>query len=250
MGVPDVPLPAAGLPDVDLGGTVVVQLAGRATTRAGDHRMLVTLVSRLTGVDPAAVILDQVCPNCGVTGHGPLRASLGGAAGPGRAVHVSLARAAGWLALAVTAAGPVGIDLESIKALRRAPVADVLLSGAESRSLAALDRADTERAFGVIWTSKEAVLKAARVGLRVDPRELTVALPTTGIPTPAHSPGRTVELPAPAGWPTLATWPAAPFALAAVHLHPLLAPGGTVGTVGVVSVARPGLVQLPAPAAR
>lgn len=219
---------------VDLATTVVVQLADQAPTRAGDHQRLVALVGRVTGVDPAAVTLDRVCPNCGESGHGPLRVGFSAAPDAAPPVHVSLARAGGRLALAVTAAGTVGIDLESVAELGRSPVADVVLSGAEARALADLDPGAAEVTVAVVWTAKEAVLKAAGVGLRVDPRDLTVALPGPAGATAA-------------GWPVLADWPAAPFPPGHVHLLPLAAAAGLVGTVAVVRTDRPALRMLPAP---
>jgi 4'-phosphopantetheinyl transferase len=240
---------------INLAGTVVLQFAHQAPAKAGDHRRLVALVGRLTGVDPASITLEQVCPNCGASGHGPLRVVLGGTAGSAPAVYVSLSRAEGRLALAVTSAGPVGIDLESAAALGRAPVADALVSVAEARALAALDPDDAGAALVSTWTAKEAVLKAAGTGLRVDPRDLTIALPLPGAaPTAAGSAARVAAQVAAqladdvTGWPVLADWPAAPFPLDRWHLHPLTPPTGTVGLVGTVAVvcaARPVIAVLP-----
>jgi 4'-phosphopantetheinyl transferase len=231
--VPDIPLPPPGAPGIDLPDTVVVLMTQRARTRAGDHRILVDLVGRLTGVAPAAIVLDQVCPSCGDPGHGPLRVEFAAAPDAVPTVHVSLARAGGRLAVAVTAAGAVGIDLESVRALGRAPLTDTLLSPAEALALADLGHASREVAVGILWTGKEAVLKAAGTGLRVDPRDLTVAL------APPHGQ-------ASAG-PVLADWPAAPFPPSRAHLLPLAATAGFVGTVAVVSAARPVLRMLPGP---
>jgi 4'-phosphopantetheinyl transferase len=250
---------SSGSPGVDLAGTVMVQLADQTSSRAGDHGRLVALVARLTGADPTTITLSQVCPNCAQSGHGPLRVAFDGPpvgppAGmadstpdPAPTVHVSLTRAGGRLGLAVTAAGPVGIDLESVAELGRAAVADAVLSDAEARALAHLRPAKAGATMAVLWTAKEAVLKAAGTGLRVDPRELTVALPSPGFPTPTSSPGGTAGRPG--CWPLLDVWPAAPFPLGAVHLHQLTVPAGTVGTVAVVSGTRPALVLLPNPTA-
>ncbi|MGY4857851.1 4'-phosphopantetheinyl transferase family protein [Cryobacterium sp. AP23] len=248
------------LAGTDLAGTVVVLLAGQAPMKAGDHRLLAALVGRVTGADAASVTVSQECPSCGEPGHGPLRVLVGTAA-PSPAVHVSLARAGGLVALAVTGAGPVGIDLESVAALRRAPVGDALVSAAEALALAGLGASEAEAATGVLWTSKEAVLKAAGVGLRVDPRDLTIALPAPDSMPAGGSADRAADSSASRSdvgdsgpsarprvrWPVVAEWPAAPFPLDAVHLHPLTAPPGTVGTVAVVCAARPALVVLPAP---
>ncbi|ASD22953.1 hypothetical protein B7495_13330 [Cryobacterium sp. LW097] len=218
-----------GVRGVDLSTTVVVALGTRAATQDGDHRALAELVGRLTGVAGASITLSQVCPNCGRSGHGPLRVELGGAAVDSPTVHVSLARADGRLALAVTAAGPVGIDLESVGALARAPLDDVLLSTAEADAVAALHPRSATAAVTAIWTAKEAVLKAAGVGLRVDPRDLTIARAPDEVPA-EHSPG-----------PALVGWPAAPFPLNQAHLISVAAPEGLVAAVAVVCARRPRL---------
>lgn len=224
--MPDALLPATGPPAVDLGSTVVVTIADRTSTTAGDHRVLVGLIARLTGVADTAVSLTQLCPQCGATDHGALRATLAGAADDSP-VYVSLARAGGLLAVAVTGAGPVGIDLESVADLARSPVAGVMLSAAEAAGWAALGRQPTPTELAVVWTSKEAVLKAAGVGLRVDPRDLTVvADAATGI----------------LGARRLAAWPLSPFDPDTLWLLPVAAPGGMVATVAVVSAGpRPAL---------
>jgi 4'-phosphopantetheinyl transferase len=206
----------------DLAGTVVVLLADRGATRAADHHLLVDAVARLTGADASSVRLSQRCPTCGKAGHGPLRVDVAGAASP--VLHVSLARTAGRVALAVTAAGPVGVDLEFLAAVVRAPIHDALLSPAEAAAVAALPPAAAATALTTAWTAKEALLKAAGVGLRVDPRTLTIDLD--------------------AARPALVDWPAAPFPLDWVHLLPVpgAADADLVITVAVVSAARPQLL--------
>ena len=226
-----------GLRGIDLADTVVVTLGARAATPADDHRALAQLVARLAGVGVASVSLQQRCPHCGAADHGALRVHLVGQpdATATATVRVSLARAGGRLALAVTAAGPVGIDVESVAALGRAPVDDVLLSPAEAQALAGRDPRAATADLAVLWTAKEAVLKAAGVGLRVDPRELTVTLDPAGVAAVAGSPGQ----------PTLADWPAAPFPVRNVHLVSVPAPVGSVATVAVVCAERPRLLVMP-----
>ncbi|WEO76566.1 4'-phosphopantetheinyl transferase superfamily protein [Cryobacterium sp. SO2] len=230
-------MPASPLDDtlgVDLSTSVVVALGEKASTPAGDHRALVDLVARLTGVPAASVSLGQECPHCGAAGHGPLRVRFGDGASPVPAIHVSLARCGGRRALAVTAAGPVGIDLESVADISRAPVAEVLLSPDEADAVAALGPRAAADALAVLWTTKEAVLKAAGVGLRVDPRDLTIALDPAGEPGTAHR--------------LLISWPDAPFPIDQVRLLPVAAPPGTVVTVAVVCARRPQLRLCPSAA--
>lgn len=219
-----------------LGATVVVSLMPRALTPAADHLLLRDLVARLAGLDPAGVTLTQRCPTCGMPGHGPLSVQLapdispaGSPAGAGR-IHVSLARAGTLLAVAVTGAGPVGIDVESLAALAAFPVDAGLCSPVEAAALAALPPRAAAAARAVLWTSKEAVLKAVGVGLRVDPRDLTVAV-LAGATGPA----------------ALVGWPHAPFPLDRAHLLTVPAPAGGVVTVAVVCARRPRLRMLDAP---
>jgi len=248
--VPDTPAPVNGLPStgppgnarpsggpsaVDLPHTVVVALGDCADTKAGDHALLAELVARLTGVDAASITLTQRCPRCGAGDHGPLRVSIAGSTSV--APWVSLARAGGRLALAVTAAGPVGIDLESLADLARAPITDVLLSPAETDALSALSPHVAQAAVAALWTTKEAILKVAGVGLRVDPRDLTVSLDG-----PATAPGPNATM----ARRRLVDWPQSPFPPTALHLLPVSSPPGTAATVAIVGACRPELYVMPA----
>jgi 4'-phosphopantetheinyl transferase len=209
----------ADLRDVRLTGSVVVLLGDRGQSRAEEHRALIALVAALTGTPAAAVSLSQVCASCGRSGHGPLRVH-----GAGAGVHVSLSRTDSHLALAVTGAGPVGIDLESVAALGRFPVDPVLCSPAESAALSSLPGHAADAARGALWTAKEAVLKAAGVGLRVDPRGLGFEPVTGGVERMA-----------------LVRWSGAPVPLDRVHLLPVPAPAGMVASVAVFAFGRPRL---------
>ncbi|WP_130179196.1 4'-phosphopantetheinyl transferase superfamily protein [Cryobacterium sp. SO1] len=229
---------SADLQAVDLTCTVVVALGSRAAARAEDHRSLAHLVARLVGVDAASVCLTQLCPTCERPGHGPLRVQLRDAPAASATVHVSLARSGDLVALAVTAAGPVGIDLESLADLARAPLDDVALSPAEAATLAPLPPAAAASALAAVWTTKEAVLKAAELGFRADPRELTVTLEEAGRLN-GRSPGPTDH--------RTVSWPEAPFPDNDVQVWPVDAPRGTVATVVVVCSQRPALVMVAAP---
>jgi 4'-phosphopantetheinyl transferase len=236
-GSPGSARPGGSAPAIDLSRTVAVAVGDRAETRAGDHALLAGLVARLTGVAAASVGLTQRCAHCGAGDHGPLRVRISDS--PAVVPRVSLARAGGRLALAVTAAGPVGVDLESLADLARAPLDAVALSPAEAAALAPLrPAAAAEVALANIWTTKEAVLKAAGLGLRVDPRELTVMLETAG-PTDARAPRTATRT---------VSWPRAPFPDHDVQLWPLAVPHGTVATVAVVCADRPALLLVAPPA--
>lgn len=121
-------------------------VAGRAFLRR--------LLSERLGVAPAEV---------------PLRSGPGGkpelaVAGP-PPFHFSVSHA-GAVVLVALASGPVGIDLEGPRQLRRAlEVAARTFARSELELLARLPSVARPRRFLEIWTAKEAVLKACGEGL-------------------------------------------------------------------------------------
>lgn len=140
----------------------------------------------LTGGDPHEELqallpgraLTRCCSVCGAA-HGRLVCD-----DPG--VHVSLARA-GNLALIAICDAPVGVDLEEIRRTAFDGFGGVALGpGERARSLPERARA---------WTRKEAVLKAAGLGLTVDPRRVDVSRDRTTWPVVTTL----LDLPVPAG---------------------------------------------------
>lgn len=80
------------------------------------------------------------------------------------------------IAVAVSAAGPVGVDVEHLARIEHGDIARRVLS---ERERARLDRVPSDRrraAFLRIWTVKEACAKALGLGLSLDFRRLEVAL--------------------------------------------------------------------------
>jgi 4'-phosphopantetheinyl transferase len=180
-------------------------------------------VARVLGVGSETVVIERRCERCGGEHGRPLVAAPAG----GDRAQVSLSRAGDTVAVAVTFAGPVGIDIESIRAVSLAPLDSVAFGPGERSALPPGAGPCADRARASLWTCKEAVLKAAGLGLRTDPRELTVSLP---------GPGDIAQ-------PTLDGWPGAPFAVERMRLL-CLAPGpGLVGTVAVLAGARPVTVR-------
>ena len=119
------------------------------------------------GLRPDEVVIRSVCAKCGGTDHGPVfaagaaragaaraGAARAGAAPAGAPPHVSLTHSGDVVAVAVSAVGPVGIDVEA------SPSGDDP-TGPGSMSLQA-------------WVRTEAVLKATGRGLAVDPRSVVV----------------------------------------------------------------------------
>ena len=191
----------------------------RASTRAGDHAALAHTVEASLGTASGSVRIGQTCLTCGGTDHGALSATT-----PAGRVWVSLSRAGQLVAVAVSLAGPIGIDLAAVDAVNRAAVDAVLCTPTEAAALTDLSLVRAARARARLWTVKEAVLKADGRGLRVDPRALEVSVTTE---------------------PRLTAWSAAPVPLARVHLLPLPAdaglPVGVLGTVAVFAHGRPQL---------
>ena len=116
------------------------------------------------------VVNGRLCPHCGSTAHGrPVvltpRTSTW---------RVSLSRAPGLVAVAVAEGGDtameLGVDVEE--------VARTAFAGFPCVTLHPLERDGAPAERGLIWTRKEAVLKAAGVGLRTDPRSIQVSHPS------------------------------------------------------------------------
>lgn len=140
--------------------------------------LLRAAVGAWAGTPADGVVVRRACASCGATDHGkPFVASTPAIPTP---PHVSVAHAAELVAVAVTAAGPVGVDVEPADAAQFDGFSAVALSDeeAERESREPGARART-------WVRKEAVLKATGLGLAVDPRCVVVSAP--------HEPARVVD---------------------------------------------------------
>jgi 4'-phosphopantetheinyl transferase len=114
-------------------------------------------VGRALGVDPSDVVVGRRCPTCGSDAHGVPTAS---------GVHLSITRAPGFVAVAVSLVGPVGLDIEA----RR----DRLFDGFDDIALSPLETVTTVEDRLRTWARKEALLKACGLGLAVDPRTVVL----------------------------------------------------------------------------
>ncbi len=83
-----------------------------------------------------------------------------------------MSHSAEWLAC-VVGDRPVGIDVESARAMNDWPVAQ-FMSPVELDRHHRLDDRDQAANFYRLWTLKESVLKAIGAGLSIDPRRLTI----------------------------------------------------------------------------
>ena len=190
--------------------------AHRGTASDAARALLRRAVAGYSGVPVAAVRIGSLCDRCGSSAHGrPYVRPAPGWVAP----HVSLSRCEGLVVVAVTDAGPVGVDVEPADAARFAGFDDVVLHAAE-RMTAIAGRTRT-------WVRKESVLKAGGRGLADDPREVRVSAP--------GDPPELVE------WPT-SSWPAG---AGTTWMYDLTLPADHVGSVAVLAAARPELREVP-----
>jgi 4'-phosphopantetheinyl transferase len=157
---------------VDEPGTDVWVFIGERLDRATDRRLIADVVAGLLGVAADSVRVDRECEWCGGD-HGRPTVRTTGSPAP----QVSLSRAGGRVAVAVTWLGPVGIDIESIASVASAPLDGAAFAPSEVAALRRLDGAEAAWARASMWTAKEAILKLTGEGLRRDPRELGITMP-------------------------------------------------------------------------
>jgi 4'-phosphopantetheinyl transferase len=130
-----------------------------------------TLLGDLLGGDPAEVSVERHCRRCGSREHGKPRLADASAG-----VHFSLAHSGDHVVVAVSRAGPVGVDVERLE-----PKADYRRLA--SRTLTA-DEAATFIAGGArpldflrTWVRKEACTKAVGTGIATPFDSFRVAAP-------------------------------------------------------------------------
>lgn len=135
------------------------------TTWSG-RDLLLDEARRLTPPPAADLRLTSSCPECGSSTHGaPLILSQSGRPVP----HVSLSRAAGFAVVALTWAGPVGVDVQRL--------GDADFNGFDEVALHASERAHGPFERTVTWVRKESLLKAAGRGLATDMRSVRLGGP-------------------------------------------------------------------------
>jgi 4'-phosphopantetheinyl transferase len=163
-----------------LGEAELLRLA--SIRRPGDQARFVTAAALLrqvagsrTGVPPARVAVERSCGRC-PRAHGRPRL-------PGTGLHASISHSAGLVAVAVTSAGPVGIDVER--------VGDRDHAGAAERVLGHEDHAGEPAGFYRYWTRKESAVKATGDGLAASLAAVRVSAP--------GEPARLLEYPGRAG---------------------------------------------------
>ncbi|MGK2949883.1 MAG: 4'-phosphopantetheinyl transferase family protein [Acidimicrobiales bacterium] len=149
------------------------------------HVLARTVVAERLGIEVSDVSLGAECTTCGGPHGQPVIAEP---AAPG--LHLSLAHA-GQLVVVALAGQPVGVDVEPSGAASL-DVASLALSPREHQHLLQLPEARQADVLTRWWVRKEAVVKAAGLGLTVDLGTVEVT-PPPGAPRPvrwAGHPGR------------------------------------------------------------
>ncbi|OLF17776.1 4'-phosphopantetheinyl transferase family protein [Actinophytocola xanthii] len=134
-------------------------LTGRTLIRA--------VAAQWLGTAPEEVALDASCYDCGRP-HGKPRVVAQGAP------QVSISHSGQWVALAVVAEVPVGVDVEEIRAAEVADLARISFSTAERTAFARLTEPEQRAAFFTYWARKEAVVKATGRGMSVAMSKFTL----------------------------------------------------------------------------
>lgn len=130
------------------------------------YEAVVRAVCAVTGAAASGVSIVSVCRHCGGP-HGALVVTPG--MPDAGSVWASLSRAGGYVIAAATTLGPIGVDIESVNRMSRSPLDRVAFHPRELAQLSSLPPASRDRTRTVVWTRKEALLKATGHGLRVAP---------------------------------------------------------------------------------
>ncbi|MET1044701.1 MAG: 4'-phosphopantetheinyl transferase superfamily protein [Microbacteriaceae bacterium] len=153
----------------------VIRVAVRHSIRR-DHDLLVHSVADFAQVPASAVRLDVHCARCGSTRHGKPQVVAPHSAA-GAPLQASLSRTTGLEAVAVTDVAPLGLDMEWVDRVARAPID---LHPREQAALQALPADQRHERRTLLWTVKEAVLKATGHGLTVEHASLELAVAAGG----------------------------------------------------------------------
>ena len=136
------------------------------------HALLRLVVAETTGRSAYDLTFVSTCPTCGGPHGKPVLAGED-EEGP----HVNLSHAGDRVVVAVTRAGPVGVDVERHDATLFDGFDDFALSTAERAGIARLPSHRLAGARAQTWVRKEAILKATGHGLTVPLTDLEVSAP-------------------------------------------------------------------------
>jgi 4'-phosphopantetheinyl transferase len=144
--------------------------ADRARVGLGSALLRVAAAEWL-GCAPLDVPVERTCARCGRP-HGRPRL-------PGTGLEASVSHSGGRVAVALADGVAVGVDVEAYRPdLDVAGLARSVLVAAEAAAVQEREGAEQQtRAFLVLWTRKEALLKAVGCGLTVSPAAVRVSSP-------------------------------------------------------------------------
>ena len=135
--------------------------------------LLRLVAAPLTGQPAERVVVDRSCPSCG-RHHGRPRL-------PGTGLDVSISHSGATVAVAVSSAGAVGVDVQQVADDSVHELSPLVLAESEAGHVA------VARDFFTYWTRKEALVKATGDGVAVPLSEVVVTPPGTP-PRPARLP--------------------------------------------------------------
>jgi 4'-phosphopantetheinyl transferase len=127
--------------------------------------LLRLVAAPLTARPAARVVVDRSCPTCDRP-HGRPRL-------PETGLDVSISHSGATVAVAVSAAGAVGVDVQQVQADSVDELSPLVLADSEARHVA------VARDFFTYWTRKEALVKATGDGVTVPLPEVVVTPPGT-----------------------------------------------------------------------
>jgi 4'-phosphopantetheinyl transferase len=127
--------------------------------------LLRAVVGRAGGADASAVVVDRRCDRCGEP-HGRPRLPRAG-------LEASISHSGDVAVVAITEAGPVGVDVEFIGTRGYAEILRSVCTRSERESV------QTPADFFAFWTRKEAVVKATGEGLNRALTDVVVTPPDT-----------------------------------------------------------------------
>ncbi|MCG5216074.1 4'-phosphopantetheinyl transferase superfamily protein [Streptosporangium soli] len=133
--------------------------------------LLRTVAGAQLGIPPEDVTVIRKCPDC-TRHHG--KPYIGAEGSP---LHVSVSHSGDRVAVALTAEGPVGVDVELVPSVPVDDLARCALTQDERLALEALPEERRYEAFAGVWVRKEAALKATGHGLRISPDRVEVTGP-------------------------------------------------------------------------
>jgi 4'-phosphopantetheinyl transferase len=127
--------------------------------------LLRLVAARHAGGAAERLEVDRSCPRCG-RDHGRPRLT-------GTGLYVSISHSGGMVAVAVSRAGEVGVDVQQVEDKPVKELSPLVLAGSEAEQIT------VARDFFTYWTRKEALVKATGDGVTVPLWEVVVTPPGT-----------------------------------------------------------------------